>query len=244
MPALGALAVATAAQADTVSLYPVRDNTLFESAIGAVSNGSGPAIFAGLNSTSIVRRALLMFDVAGALPAGAVVERVELHLTVSSVPNSEPTTIDVHRVLADWGEGASSSTGGGGAPAESLDATWIHTFHPDAVWSVAGGDFDAAVHATATIAGTGAFVWSDSALAGDVQAWLDDPSTAFGWLLRGDEATLSSARRFDSRESADPATWPELIVQFQPDPTSIERTSWGGTKSRYRRLGPSTGSAP
>jgi hypothetical protein len=222
------------AEADSVLLHPVKDNTLFESATGSLSSGSGPAVFVGMNSASNVRRALLAFDVAGTLLEGSIIQSAELRLTVSNVPNPNPTLVEVHRVLADWGEGASSSSGGGGAPAESLDATWLHTFHPDAFWVAPGGDFDPAVHAAATIAGTGTFVWSDSALAVDVQAWLDDPSTNFGWMLRGDEATPASARRIDSREAPGPDTWPELVVQFQPGPTSMDRATWGRTKSFYR----------
>jgi hypothetical protein len=232
---LGMLSVVSTVQADTVSLHPVRDNTLFESPTGGLSSGSGPAVFVGMNSGSSVRRALVAFDIAGVLPEGSIIESAELHLTVSNVPNSNPTVVEVHRVLTDWGEGASSSSGGGGAPAESLDATWLHTFHPDAFWVAPGGDFDPAVHATATIAGTGTFVWSDPVLAMDVQGWLDYPSASFGWMLHGDEETPASARRIDSREGPDPATWPKLVLQFQPGPTSTDRATWGRTKSLYRQ---------
>lgn len=231
---LGLLAAAGSVRAATVSLTPVRDNTLFESTTGSLSNGSGPALFVGMNSGSNVRRALLAFDVAAAIPAGATVESAELHLTVSNVPNADTTVVEVHRVLADWGEGGSSSSGGGGAPADTLDATWLHTFYPDAFWATPGGDFDPAVHAAAAVPGTGTFVWSDPALAADVQVWIDDPSTDFGWVLTGDEGTPSSARRIDSRESTDPLTRPVLVVQYQAGPGAVERTSWGLTKARYR----------
>ncbi len=228
------LSVVSTAAADTVSLHPVRDNTLFENATGSLSSGAGPAVFVGMNSGAKVRRTLLAFDVASALPAGSTIESAELRLTVSNVPNSNPTVVDVHRVLADWGEGASSSSGGGGAPAEPLDATWLHSFHPESFWGAPGGDFDPAVHATATIAELGTFVWSSAALAADVQGWLDEPSTDSGWLLRGDESTPSTARRIDSREASDPATWPTLVLQYQPGLTPVDGQTWGRTKSLYR----------
>jgi len=233
--ALGALLLGSAAgRAETVSLVPVRDNTLFESASGSLSSGSGPAVFAGANSGLNARRALLAFDVSTALPEDAVIEQVELHLIVSNVPNDNPTTLGIHAVSSDWGEGASSSNGGGGAPAESLDATWLHKFHPDELWSQAGGDFDAPVLASAVVAGTGEFVWSSEALAADVARWRTDPASNFGWIIVGDEETASSARRIDSREAPDPATRPWLVIQYRKDPVAIDPASWSEVKSTYR----------
>jgi hypothetical protein len=50
----------------------------------------------------------------------------------------------------------------------------------------------------------------------DVQGWLDDTSTNFGWLLRGSEAGLQTAKRFDSREVSNPSNRPELTIEFTP----------------------------
>ncbi|MHC4093483.1 MAG: hypothetical protein ACYSVY_24955, partial [Planctomycetota bacterium] len=59
----------------------------------------------------------------------------------------------LHRVLADWGEGESSGSGGTGAPTEPGDATWIHRFYPDVFWASPGGDFEAAVSSSQSIGG-------------------------------------------------------------------------------------------
>ncbi len=124
------LGPANAARADVTTLVATRDNTLIESLSGGRSNGAGPAIFAGRTSQSgnSIRRALLAFDLAGAIPAGAIIESVtlELELTVS---NDEPAILSLHRVLRAWGEGTSSSGGGSGAPVTMDDATWIHSFY-------------------------------------------------------------------------------------------------------------------
>ena len=48
----------------------------------------------------------------------------------------------------------------------------------------------------------------------DVQAWLDDDSTNFGWLLRGDESTIFTARQFASRENLTVANRPLLTIDF------------------------------
>src|SRR5437763_11375402 len=53
----------------------------------------------------------------------------------------------------------------------------------------------------------------------DVQSWLDNPATDFGWLVSGDESTSTTAKRFDTRESASP---PVLTIQYTtatPTPT-------------------------
>ena len=116
--AAAAAAAAAPAGAEEVAVLPsVRDATLVESATGALANGSGPAIFAGRTSQAVEprRRALLAFDVSRALPAGARIIAAELVLELTP-SNPQPAEIAVHRVLADWGEGASSASGGGARP--------------------------------------------------------------------------------------------------------------------------------
>ena len=46
----------------------------------------------------------------------------------------------------------------------------------------------------------------------DVQSWLDNPATNFGWLVLGDESMMMmTAKRFDTRESNNP---PVLTIQY------------------------------
>ena len=51
-------------------------------------------------------------------------------------------------------------------------------------------------------------------MASDVQGWLDDPAGNFGWELIGDESQIVTAKRFDSRENADPAVQPMLTIDY------------------------------
>ena len=104
--------------ADMVHIPADQDTTLIEDADGALSNGAGPAVFAGRTNQSMfsIRRALLRFDVAAALPENALIDRVFLTLYQGS-NNVTPSDVSLHLVLADWGEGASFSGGGGGAAA-------------------------------------------------------------------------------------------------------------------------------
>ena len=103
------------AAADEVVLQPVRDNTLYQENAGN-SNGAG-YLFAGEQGGGSVRRALLRFDVAGAVPAGAQVAQVELNLHVSRAGFADPLPASLHRALADWGEAGSNAGERSGAGA-------------------------------------------------------------------------------------------------------------------------------
>jgi hypothetical protein len=61
-----------------------------------------------------------------------------------------------------------------------------------------------------------------------VQAWLADPTSNHGWLLRGDETAGGSSKRFESRESPDPSLQPVLVVEFGRPPTSCTDAGLGG----------------
>jgi hypothetical protein len=136
-------------------------------------------------------------------------------LTVNSVSGAIEHTL--HRVTADWGEGASSGAGGSGAPAQAGDATWLHRFYPDVLWSAAGGDFAPTPSASAEVAGFGEYVtWSSAAMAADVQQWLDGAAGNFGWVVIGDEAAFNTAKKFASRTWETPEERPMLVIEFTP----------------------------
>jgi hypothetical protein len=206
--------------ADMVHIPADRDNTLIEDADGAQSNGSGPAFFAGRTNQEMysVRRALLRFDVASALPEDAIIDRVFLTLYQGS-NNAKPSDVSLHRVLADWGEGASFSGGGSGAPAEAGDATWLHTFFDYDYWVQSGGHYVASASATATVGGNDFYTWqSTNQLVNNVRHWLKHPERNYGWLVMGDEDAGGSVKRFDSREGANSNQHPTLTVEYHlPD---------------------------
>ena len=224
------LAVLAAApvHADTLTLAPFKDNTLYESPTGAVSNGAGQHFFAGTSSGAaaiIKRRGLIAFQIAGQVPAGSVIQSVMLTLFMSRTPpgtGDEP--ISLHRVLRDWGEGESDAPNqeGQGAPAMPGDATWIHTFFNTAFWSTPAGDFDPTSSASEMIGGIGSYSFgSTPGMVADVQSWLDNPSGNHGWLLLGDESVTRTVKRFDTREHPDPAVRPVLTVTYVPEPAAM-----------------------
>ncbi|MBM3988953.1 MAG: DNRLRE domain-containing protein [Planctomycetes bacterium] len=218
---LGALvALAGAARADVLSLTAVRDTTLWNDATGSVANGSGPVMIvgrAGGNSTAPIRRGLVRFDIAALVPAGSVVNSVQLVLANPS-GNIGPRNVRVHRVLNDWGEGASSTSSGQGAAAQADDATWLHRFYPSQNWTTSGGDFAASASTVLAVDQLGIHTWPSTATAvADVQGWLDAPTSNFGWLLKLDVENISQTTKvFGTRESADPAERPTLVVDFTP----------------------------
>ena len=182
----------------TILVTATKDNTLFENATGGLSNGSGDHLFIGLtggNAGNTLRRALVFFDVAGNVPAGATITNAELSIDVTrSRGGTLPASM--HRLTQDWGEGLSDAPGqeGAGALSENNDATWLHTFYPNSTWSTPGGDFNAAASSNANIgSGAGTF----AGLASDVQDMLDNPANNFGWIILGDEAASRGAKRFD-----------------------------------------------
>ncbi|MCA9259213.1 MAG: PEP-CTERM sorting domain-containing protein [Planctomycetales bacterium] len=222
----GIWSVASAAMVDaaSISIAASKDNTLYETVDGSLSNGSGEWMFVGSTQTATARRSLVAFDVAAVLPANAVVQSASLQLYMSKTI-SDAIDVSVHRVTSDWGEGASDATGseGGGAAATTGDATWLHAFSPSVNWTAAGGDFVSTPSATASIGSIGSYVWASTPqLAADVQAWLNNPSQNYGWELIGGEAGSGNSKRFDSRQSSIEANRPALVVEYSvvPEPTA------------------------
>jgi hypothetical protein len=219
---LGVIALLGAGEvvADSVLLSPLKDNTLFEDSGGSLSNGEGDSVFVGRSGVKgefLKKRGVIAFDVAGEVPAGSTITGVTLTLyLVQASPLANDDDLTLHWVLADWGEGGSFSPGGAGAPAERDDATWLHTFFPDQFWASAGGDFNPTPSATLTVGVLpGPYTWGPAKqMTADVQGWLDDPGSNYGWLILGNEIDLFSARRFGSRE-ADVSIQPVLTVDFK-----------------------------
>ena len=203
-------------RAETVTIEVSRDATLIEEPDGALADGSGPSLRSGKTGTGDVRRALLYFDVAAVLPDGAKIESVRLILNMEP-SHEELRDYRLHRVLADWGEGASATGGGQGVPAEPGDATWIHTFYDNEFWIHSGGQFAGQPSATNDIAGPGVYIWeSNKRLVRDVRRWKSAPRVNFGWILIGDETARNTAKRFTSRENSDPALRPMLEITYSP----------------------------
>ncbi len=216
---VAAIGLAARVCADTITIGTVKDNTLIEEPTGAYSHGASYNFFAGrvgTNGEGTKRRGAIQFDFS-AIPAGSTITSVSLQLYCSGAGLSTSFPIALKRMTSSWGEGASFGFGGGGASSAPGDATWIHRFYPNVLWTSVGGDFITTASATRNVGGTGWYTWTSTAtLVADVQGWINNPSANFGWLVQGNETTLKSVKKFDSKEMPGGATSPKLTVVFEP----------------------------
>jgi len=236
------------AEAETIALNPARDNTLYQSASGSLSNGKGEGFFAGRSNqfpvASQLRRGLIYFDMS-TIPAGATIESASLRMVSNAPGINGDRVVSLHRLLEDWGEGTSvaAGIGGGGAPATQNDATWLYRFYnagdPSSSprWAAEGGTFALPASAsTVVLSAPGPAVWSSAQMAVDVQMWLNNPSANFGWEVIGDESINETTKRFVSRESVILADRPMLTVVYSvPEPGGFFALLVGGIALIKRR---------
>src|SRR6266542_4531286 len=214
------------ARAATIDIQPSKDNTLYEyiPADGDRSNALGDHFFAGKtdqNGGYSIRRGVLAFNIAGSVPPGSTITSASLSMHASRVANNTARIVELHKLVADWGEGTSIASGqeGQGALATTNDATWRHRFYSAIFWTTQGGDFSGTVSASQSVGAVGDYTWSSAQMVADVLSWVNNPSSNFGWLVLGDESTFTTAKRFDTRESSSP---PVLTIQYtasSPTPT-------------------------
>jgi hypothetical protein len=202
---------------ETVTVVPTRDNTLYQSTSGDVSNGAGVSIFAGVTNQVLKSRAVVYFDLSS-IPAGSTITDAQLRVFCTRTQSSG-ANVFVHRVLASWGEGTSIAGGGGGAggPSTAGDATWIHRFYQTQNWSTPGGDFSPVISTSKFVSAQNqAYTFpSQPQFVADVQGWVDAPASNFGLLLKTNELASGDVFRFASREdSADQG--PRLTITYTP----------------------------
>ena len=216
------------AAGDIVTLEPSRDNTIYEES-GSESSGVGAFLFSGKtgpNNSGALRRTLLFFDIVNGdgqnagIPPGSTIDNVTLTLRVSR-SRSGNESMAVHKLTQDWGEEGSTNvgfggTGGKGGSAQTNDATWTHGFFNISMsWTnPGGGDFELSASDTASVGESGDGTWSSAQMIADVQDWLDNPSSNFGWIIKGNESTQRTAKRFNSRENG--SNPPTLTIDFTP----------------------------
>ena len=101
--------IAGSANAAIINITPSKDNTLYEydPADGDTSNALGFHFFAGKTAMGELRRGVLAFDIAGSIPAGSTITGVTLSMNMSRTPITVAYPVELHKLLADWGEGTS-----------------------------------------------------------------------------------------------------------------------------------------
>ncbi len=209
-----------------VNLGAAKDNTLYESVPDSLSNGLGEHFFVGQTGAGggfKVRRGLIAFNIASKIPAGSTIQSVVMTLSMNRTISGNQT-VSLHKLTADWGEGTSKAAFGEGmgALATTNDATWLHRFYNSTFWTTAGGDYNPSASASTTIGGIAFYNFgSTSQLVADVQDWLDNPVSSFGWIMIGSEDTTLTAKRFASKQNLIETSWPELSVTYLLPPCCI-----------------------
>jgi len=216
---LSAALPASAASVELRTFVPAADTVIyFDGVDGAptatASNALGENLSVGQDAGGVLRRSLLRFDVSNILP-GSIVQAVELK--VFETRSRGDYGVSLHRVLKDWGEGASNGgTAGASGVATDGDATWLRARVPDVAWDLPGGDFVATASATTNVGAASAYyTWSSVQMAIDVQSWIDAPATNHGWIMIGLETVNQLPKLFGSGESA---VAPVLSVHVTPVP--------------------------
>jgi hypothetical protein len=214
-------------RAETVTLTPVADNSLIGKTLANNNNmGAEPTMAVGGFASGGAGRGLLRFDLA-AIPRGATITSVSLALTVVKVPSGQQASIfTLNRMLRSWAEG--SKSGQTGQPASPGESTWETSGNGD--WSAPGGasgdDFSASSSSAVNMSTATKYTFASTPdLVADVQGWVNDPATNFGWMLKADlEATHKTAKRIASRQATAP-TRPSLKVDFILPPAGPRITS-------------------
>lgn len=210
----------------TVCIPASKDNTVFGGSTN--SNGAGEEFWAGRTGTTEgggSRRALIAFtDLASYIPAGSTPTAARLKLYCSDNKNNNSHFVRLHRLTRDWGEGTSSAdvnpigtNKGQGAPPSDGDAEWFNRFHasPAIPWDAPGGDFVPTESASTDVGTTEQFyTWSSDGLLSDLQLWLGNSTTNFGWMLVGDEANARTVKFFASRQNGNTSQRPALEVDY------------------------------
>src|SRR6266404_7919 len=196
----------TNALADTVTLMPVGDAEIDQHNPDLNQGGATMAVSGALGAAAgfEIRRALFQFDLQGQIPAGAVIHSVTLRVAVVfKLPLSPASSsFDLRRVLSPWTE---------------TEVTWNSRLS-NVPWQTPGvtGPTDSAGAASSSVfvSGLGSYTFpSTPALVADVQAWVNDPTVSFGWLLVSEkETTPRTARHFATHEDA--VNSPRLVINF------------------------------
>ena len=215
-------------RAATISLIPNKDNSIYGESNN--SNALGDMwLGKAFKAPNDIRRALLSFDIAGNIPAGATINSVTLDITQNRPGNTSSTTqFNLHSLNADWGEGSSLSFQGIGTSPTSGDATWNHRLFSTNFWSSPGGDFANTISGFTTLGLGFDALYTFSSQAGmvsDVQQWLNAPSSNHGWIIKANDENINSIREIYSRESS--GNEPLLTVDFTPLPEPSTLTLLG-----------------
>jgi len=202
------------ARAISTNLLPVADTYMRDSGSETSNFGSATAMLVGVSANGAPRnRGLIRFSLTD-IPTNATMTGATLRL-VSTAGQRPALAHGLHRLLKNWNE---------------AEATWNNRLTATA-WGAPGAqaddDYLAAPSATAPIDMPPATnFFSSAGMTADLQLWLSDSATNFGWIIIAVGNQLGSGKQVGSRENLDTNLWPVLTVDYTlpspPEPLLIE----------------------
>lgn len=219
---LSLLAAMAIPRAATVTIPVTADTTLHEvtpaSNLGATTHVAAGAV--GTRAGSLPTRGLFRFDLTGKIPAGATVTSAKFIVSVVFSPGGPASVFELHRVLRAWGEG--NKSGNLGEPASPGEATWRSPDGSNTLWEGASNDIITPPSSEAFVNAAARYTFDSTPnMISDVQGWLSNPSSNFGWLLKTSTENISqTARRFGAKEGGS-STRAALEVTFAEAPAEI-----------------------
>lgn len=208
-----------------ITLPASKDTTLYADFVSG-SNGAGDYLWAGpevvLFSNPVPRRALMAFDLDGAIQSSSIIDDVDLRLRVTGVFGFG-VPVALARVYPSsgvgWAEGNANAGGNefDGVTSSIAAADWQYRSRPTAFWSSPGGDVVGPLLDLVTVGGSGPLTFSSSALTSAVQTMVSNGDDVDGFLLAGPESSgLTAAVQIASRSHPLTTIRPALDVAFTP----------------------------
>lgn len=185
----------------STNLLAVSDTYLRDDLSSDDNFGSSDIILVGVSLDATKHnRGLFRFSLVG-IPTNATITGASLHL-ISTGGSRSAYNHGLHRLLKDWNES---------------EATWNLRLLPSTGWVAGGGQEDDDYLSTPSaiapidIAPT-TNDFSSPGMVADVQLWVSDPATNFGWMVIAVDGQLGSGKQLGSRENL--AAQPFLAVEY------------------------------
>ncbi|HYG21957.1 MAG TPA: DNRLRE domain-containing protein [Verrucomicrobiae bacterium] len=189
--------------AGTKILNPIADTFLRDQFASVTNFGNVSPLLVGIAKEPyfIQNRTLLKFDFSE-IPTNATITGVTLAVVVTR-SNTDPSNFDVNRMLVSWAE---------------LEATWIER-ESGVPWASEGcepgTEYVSSPSVTAEIDGT---LFSSAGMIADVQMWVKDPGTNFGWIVIATGDQVATGKMIGSRESEFAPTLAVDFIVSSPSP--------------------------
>jgi len=213
---------ADAVLANVLTLGTSQDSMVTEQFL-ATPQGTNIYMIAGTNGQDEDSRSLLAFNLT-AIPSNAVVSSAALTVKVVKLAPGFPSsgTMDLRRLLVAWSDGA---------------ATWTNRL-TSIRWSTNGAaapvDFTNSITQSITVTAQTTYTFvSNSNMVADVQRWVNNPASNFGWIIISElQGTLFTECKFGTRENS--GNEPSLTVQFTVPATPPALTPLSILTNRFR----------